>query len=124
MKRVKKIPKAVRHSIYIKALEVYRNEIKNSDTRMLIALCYAIDNGVKGCKHLRFVREVMITEFQVNSEYYSYDGVEQYPEIFKHQPKKIPSDRYWFNINDTVKRIAILEEAIALTKPFKIFKHD
>jgi hypothetical protein len=130
MTKVKVIPKAIRHSIYVKALDVYQTQMKLSilardSVIMSNGLCFAINVAIKSHQLVPFVKDnMMMDRFYINDTYNPYinKSIHLYPELIKHIPEHWSVNGYWYLINDTDIRIAILKDAIECSKPSKHVK--
>ena len=96
-----KLTKKLRHSIYVEALKVYKEECIGE----YLGLCFALSEAIGR----------LDLEYKVP---WPYEGMEPYSEVYKHIPSIPHSDVAWFNFYSTgiQKRISILEQAIKKTE--------
>jgi hypothetical protein len=99
------ISKKTRNKIYVRALFKYKERLEVHPKIYLFGLCRALTIA---CESLR-----------INSALYSSSKKEEnFPEVFKHKPKRM-YDEYWFGRTTKIgiqKRINILNQAIKETE--------
>ena len=106
--------KEVRNKIYKKALIIYRtsSDLDTDNISTKAGLCFYINEAII-CILSDLLNVYAYNDIQnINP----YDHMDKYPEIYKHKPDN--ENHYWFTKDKEgiAKRIAILKEAIKLTK--------
>lgn len=99
-------PVHIRHKLYALALEVYtfKYELQISEHRTPTGICKALSSA---SDILKEKRGIILPD--------PYIMMDCYPEIFDRKPKRL-YDVYWWKPTNKAIRIAVLKQAIKLTK--------